>query len=84
MPPLPPMTPLTRGDNRNPPEPMDRNERNRYRLASTRVHRICPPPIAVIVARELMAWELFGWRLAHDAPMSKLVDYILEQTETAA
>lgn len=81
MPPLPPMTRVTDGD---PPEYMTSDERARVRLAAIRVGRIYPEPVAAVLSRELFAWEQFGWRLAPDALITKLVDHILEQVEAAA
>ena len=80
---MPPLPPLTRVEDGNPPAYMTTPERARVALAANRVNRLYPGPVGAILSRELWAWQTFGWRLAHDALITKLVDHILEQ-ETAA
>lgn len=47
----------------NRPDPMDRSERMRLRAAAYRAPQVYPGPVGVILQRELLMWEEFGYRL---------------------
>lgn len=47
----------------NRPVRMDRDEMMRLRAAAYRAPQVYPGPVGVILQRELLMWEEFGYRL---------------------
>jgi hypothetical protein len=66
-----------RGPN-EPPRTMDPHEKLKLRSASYRVRKLgLPPAMAELLARELMTWEEFGYRLGTSSIVRKAVDEIM-------
>ncbi|WP_246631302.1 hypothetical protein [Pseudonocardia nigra] len=66
------------------PVPMDDHEKMRLRQAAYRVTRLYPGPAGEILARELIGWEDFGYRLGGGQPVMRLVDQVLTAPDTHA
>lgn len=64
-----------------PPKMMAQSERLRIRSAAMRIQRIAigwgVPSIGALLARELGAWEEFGYTLGEDSLVKRAVDEIL-------
>lgn len=60
------------------PEPMAFPEKQRTRAAAFRATKAYPGPVGELIARELMSWDEFGYRLGSHALVSRLVDHVLE------
>lgn len=58
--------------------PMDHHEKMRLRAAAFRVTRLYPGVVGEILARELLTWEEFGYRLACDGTVMRLVDHVMK------
>jgi hypothetical protein len=59
-------------------ERMSREDKMRLRAAAFRVTRLYPGPIGALVAREILAWEEFGFKLGSDSIIAAAVDQILK------
>ena len=59
------------------PLPMDHHEKMRLRAAAFRVTRLYPGPVGELLARELLSWEEFGYRLGGGRLMMRLVEHVL-------
>jgi hypothetical protein len=73
-------TPMTAPDTAGP----DLANRRRFTVAAFRATRRYPGPAGTVLARELLAWADFGYRLGADRPLMALVDDLLETTDAAA
>lgn len=60
------------------PVPMDHHEKTRLRHAAFYATRVYPGPVGELVARELLTWEEFGYRLGGRQLVNRLVDHILK------
>jgi len=58
--------------------------RRRFAVAAFRARRRYPGPAGTVLARELLAWADFGYRLGADRPLMALVDDLLETTDAIA
>jgi len=58
--------------------------RRRFAVAAFRARRRYPGPAGTVLARELLAWADFGYRLGADRPLMALVDDLLETQDAAA
>lgn len=63
----------------NPPNPMDAHTKMRLRAAAFRASRLYPGPVGELLARELLTWEEFGYRLGAHLLIMRLVDYVLKE-----
>ncbi len=59
------------------PVPMDHHEKMRLRAAPFRVTRLYPGPVGELLARELLSWEEFGYRLGGSRLVMRLVGHVL-------
>lgn len=59
------------------PAAMDHHERMRVRAAAFHAPRRYPGPVGELLARELMSWEEFGYRLSADGLIARLVDHLM-------
>jgi hypothetical protein len=57
---------------------MDQHERLRMRAAAFRATRLYPGPVGELISHELLAWEEFGYRLAANGSILRLVDDIMK------
>lgn len=62
------------------PARMDHDEKMRLRAAAFQVTRLYPGPPGLVLSRELMAWEEFGFRFGDRSIIPQLVDHILQAT----
>jgi hypothetical protein len=62
----------------------DLANRRRFTVAAFRATRRYPGPAGTVLARELLAWADFGYRLGADRPLMALVDDLLETTDAVA
>jgi len=61
------------------PRSMDPHEKLKLRTAAYRVRNLdLPPGIAELIARELMVWEEFGYRLGTSSLVRQVVDEIMK------
>lgn len=60
----------------NPPTPLGRPEKARLRRLATRATELYPGPVGELAARELLAWEEFGYRVGNGSLMHRLADDI--------
>lgn len=67
-----------------PPEKLAFPDKSRISAAAYRAARLFPGPIGDVLARELLAYADFGWRLERDGVMPRLVDVIMTTPEDAA
>lgn len=58
--------------------PMEHQEKMRLRAAAFRATRLYPGPVGELVARELLTWEEFGYRLGGNQLVMRLVDHVLQ------
>ena len=58
--------------------------RRRFTVAAFRATRRYPGPAGTVLARELLAWADFGYRLGADRPLMALVDDLLASPQTTA
>jgi hypothetical protein len=61
-----------------PPTPAPHAERNRARIAAHRAIKLYPGPVGECVARELHAWDEFGYRFGGAALVLRLIEHIEE------
>jgi len=67
------------------PRTMDPHEKLKLRSAAMRVRRLgLPPAMAEILAKELLVWEEFGYRLGTSSLIRKAVDEIMTYSDHAA
>lgn len=59
------------------PNPMDHHEKMRIREAAFHAKRIYPGPVGELIARELLSWEDFGYRLGGTDLIMSLVRFIM-------
>lgn len=52
-------------------------EKMRLRSAAFRATRVYPGPVGELVARELLAWEEFGWRFSGKSPVLAIVEHVM-------
>ena len=64
----------------NAPARMDPHEKMRLRRAAFKVTRLDLGPVGEMVAKELLAWEEFGWRLAGEGIVARIVDWVEKQS----
>jgi hypothetical protein len=64
-----------------PPPRMDHHEKMRMRTAAHHATQVFPGPAGELVQKELLAWEMFGWRLGPG--QNALVPRLVEQVEKA-
>ena len=64
----------------NAPARMDLHEKMRLRRAAFQVTRLDLGPVGEMVAKELLAWEEFGWRLAGEGIIARIVDWVEKQS----
>lgn len=57
---------------------MDHHEKLRVRASAFRATRLYPGPVGELISRELLAWEEFGYRLAANGSIMRLVDDIMK------
>jgi hypothetical protein len=62
----------------------DLANRRRFTVAAFRARRRYPGPAGTVLARELLAWADFGYRLGADRPLMALVDDLLAEPPSAA
>lgn len=55
--------------------------RQRARKAAHLVHQVYPGPVGELAARELYAWDDFGFRLGDGKLILRLIDHVLEAHE---
>lgn len=58
--------------------PMDHHEKMRLRAAAFRVTRLHPGVVGEVLARELLSFENFGWRLGTGGSIMRLADHVLK------
>lgn len=58
---------------------MSPQERMRLRAAATAAGSTYPGPVGELLAREIWAWEEFGFRYGSDGLMHRVVDDVLGQ-----
>jgi hypothetical protein len=63
------------------PDAMDHNERMRCRRAAFLVTREYPGPAGVILSREILQWEEFGYRFGNDSEVKKLIDQVTDSAK---
>jgi len=63
---------------------LDLAARRRFTVAAFRATRRYPGPAGTVLARELLAWADFGYRLGADRPLTALVDDLLASPRAAA
>lgn len=61
-----------------PPPKLDHHEKMRIRAAAFRGQRLYPGPVGDLVARELLSWEEFGYRMDQHGITARLVDHLLK------
>ncbi len=61
-----------------PLPPLDHHERMRMRSAAFAAKRLYPGPVGELVAKELAAWEEFGYRLDDHGLVARLVEHLLK------
>lgn len=59
--------------------PMDHHEKMRLRNASFRATHKYPGPVGKLLAKEIMAWEEFGYRLGGHKLIMEIVNEILKE-----
>lgn len=59
------------------PVHMDHHERMRLRAAAFHATRVYPGPVGELIARELLAWEEFGYAVARDGLVERLVRHVM-------
>jgi hypothetical protein len=62
----------------NAPTRMDHHERMRMRAAAWRATRLYPGPVGMVLQRELLCWEEFGYRLGSHGVIGALVDHVMK------
>jgi hypothetical protein len=62
------------------PAVMDHHEKMKIRAAAFRATRLYPGPVGELLSRELLSFEEFGYRLAKDGLVMRLVDHIMKAT----
>jgi hypothetical protein len=60
---------------------MGHDERKRLRAAAFRVTRVYPGPVGELLARELISWEEFGYRLGGAGLIMGIVDTVMKAQE---
>jgi len=63
---------------------MEHSEKMRMRAAAFRVTRLLPGPLGELLAREILTWEEFGYRLSGSGLILRAVDEILKAPLPAA
>jgi hypothetical protein len=63
---------------------LDPAARRRFTVAAFRATRRYPGPAGTVLARELLAWADFGYRLGADRPLMALADDLLSSPHSAA
>ena len=58
-------------------ERMAFHEKSRYRAAAFRAARLYPGPVGELIAREIIAWEEFGYVLHKGGLIEQVVDLML-------
>lgn len=58
--------------------PMDHHEKMYLRRASFRAAQLYPGPVGLLIGRELMAWEEFGYRLGGTKLIMQLADHVMK------
>jgi hypothetical protein len=58
-------------------EQMALYEKNRMRAAAQRATRLYPGPVGEVLAKEIMTWENFGYRLGGTKLVMRLCDEVL-------
>lgn len=53
------------------------HDRLALRTAAQRARRAYPGPVGELIARELLAWDEFGWVLGTDALTTRLVQHVM-------
>ena len=66
------------------PPGLDPTTRSRLTVAAFRATHRYPGPAGTVLARELLAWADFGYRLGADRPLMALVDDLLASPHNAA
>jgi len=61
------------------PETMSHADRARLRLAASAARRRYPGPVGEVLAREIAAWEEFGYRFGGERLIGQLVEDLLSQ-----
>lgn len=61
-----------------PPHVMSANEKLRLRAAAFKVTRLYPGPIGLLLSRELLTWEEFGYRFGGSSLVAMAVEEILK------
>lgn len=56
---------------------MDHHERSKIRTAAFHAKRLYPGAVGELLAKELIDWEEFGYRLAHNGLINRLVTELL-------
>lgn len=59
------------------PQPMDHHERMRMRAAAWRATRLYPGPVGMVLQRELLCWEEFGYRFGSHGVIGALVEHVM-------
>jgi hypothetical protein len=59
--------------------PLEYGDKGRIRAAAVRATQLYPGPVGELIARELGAWEAFGYRLDQSGLIARLVDHITHQ-----
>lgn len=63
---------------RRPAEPMTFHEKARIRAAARAAERRYPGPVGEVLARELLTWEDFGYRVGKHGLVARLVDDLMK------
>lgn len=66
------------GSGTNPPRLMEQHSKIRLRAAAMKVRKLLPGPLGELVARELMIWEEFGYRLGSGSVVLGAIDQIMK------
>lgn len=68
----------------HPPAPLHPHEKMRLRAAAYQAVTRYPGPVGELIARELLTWEEFGYRLDNDGLVMRLVNHLTTPPPVAA
>ena len=55
---------------------IDHHQKTQLRIAAFRATRLYPGPVGELLHRELLDWEVFGYRFGGGAFMTRLIDHL--------
>ena len=67
-----------------PPVYAPHTDRARARKAAYRATRVYPGPVGELIARELLVWDQFAFRITQGGLIERLIDDVLAKHEEAA